>query len=455
MDLVYPTDQRTRLVRTDPAELGARIKAARIAGGLTQTDVAQGHLSVGYLSRIESGQRRPDVAMLEAIAKHLDLDLDDLLAEEEPVAVEQPVLDFAEIAVRLGDAKSALDHLDMLNPTRLSAGDKWRVDMVRAQAFEAIGDLNAAIETLERLQSRDTDEPSRMKLGMALSRCYRDHGEYANAIRVGETSMKCADSLGLGACDEAVQLTVTVAAAYFEQGDRELAVRMCRRAVSTAEELGSAKARASAYWNASIMTMEQGHVAEAVPLARRALALLENGSDNRNLSALRNEVGQMELRLDPPEVAQAREHLEAARDEMRMSHASHTDVLRVRLGLARCDLLDGLLESAEHAAAALLTEVGGFSPLMEADALLLAAQVASSQRDPEGARGHLLRAVHRLVAAGDDRAAAERWMDLGALLESVQEVSAAKDAYRASAVASGVRPSRLPASAVMTAAHTF
>ena len=444
---------RARLAVIDPSVLGSQIRGARVAAGLTQSDVAQGQLSISYLSRIESGKRRPDVALLDAIATRLDLDLDQLLGEGPPVlpvVLTPPVLDFAEIAVGLGDATSALQQLDAIDPDILSATDRWRVDMVRAQAFEAIGDLSAAIEALERLRSRETDEHSRIRLGMALSRCYRDHGEYANAIAAGETALQRADGLGLRACDESVQLTVTVAAAYFEQGSRELAVRMCRRAVETAEELGSVTARASAYWNASAMTKEQGRVAEAVPLARRALALLEHGSDNRNLCTLRAEVGHMELLLDPPEVAQAREHLESAQDdEMRMSHTSHVDTLRVRLGLARCDLLEGQLESAELAATALLTEVREISPLIESDALLLAAQVATARHDTEGARRHLLTATHRLIAAGNDRGAAERWMDLGALLDSVHEVAAAKDAYRACAVASGVRPSQVPAGPVV------
>ncbi len=439
--------RRARLAGADPAELGATLKAARVAGGLTQGAVAQGHLSIGYLSRIESGQRRPGLALLEVVVARLDLDLDELLTPPElaPV-VPQPILDFAEIAVSLGDAESALGHLHTLDPTGLTDADRWRLDMVRAQACEATGDLNGAIETLERLQSRDTDELSRMTLGMSLSRCYRDHGEYANAIRAGETALQGADRLGLQACDESVQLTVTVAAAYFEQGDRELAIRMCRRAVATAEELGSVKARASAYWNASVMTMEQGRVAEAVPLARRALALLESGSDDRNLCTLRAEVGHMELLLDPPDVVGAREHLEAGprrdADESRLAH--------------------------RHAAVAA-------GPRALRPAGRPARLRRTRRRGPAGrGRGHL--PPHRVRRAAAGRAGRRRtrstpksravtcsrprivWSQRGTTgarpsggwtwarsWNRSTRWSAAKDAYRASAVASGVRPSLMPA----------
>src|SRR5690348_2222763 len=47
------------LTTADPAQLGARIKAARVAAGLTQPQLAGTDASVAFLSRIETGQRRP------------------------------------------------------------------------------------------------------------------------------------------------------------------------------------------------------------------------------------------------------------------------------------------------------------------------------------------------------------------------------------------------------------
>lgn len=449
MASVEQSEKRARLSRTDPVELGSRLKSARVAAGLTQGVVALGHLSVGYLSRIESGQRRPDVDMLDAIATRLDLDHDDLLANEESdesTVVEQPVLDFAEIAVGLGDAKTALDHLDTLDTDQLSPSDVMRVELVRAQAFEATGDLNAAIDTLERIEPEVRDAHQRLQVGIVISRCYRELGEYSDAIRSGEGALAGATKLGLEACDESVQLSVTVASAYFERGDRDRAVRICRRAVATAEGLGSTTSRASAYWNASVMSMEQGHVSDAVPMARRALALLNEGSDDRNLTGLLTQVGLMELRLDPPAVDQARGHLSEAQEGMQLSHTPPTQALWARLGLARCALLDGALHEAEDAVASVRDEADGFSPILDADALLLSAQVADAKGDLEGARAHLLNAVHKMTAAGNDRAAAERWMDLAALLESVHEWEAAKDAYRAAAVSSGLQARLVPVS---------
>jgi hypothetical protein len=52
----------------DPAILGRRLRNARVAAGLTQTQAAGGDASTAYISRIEAGQRRPDLKLLARLA---------------------------------------------------------------------------------------------------------------------------------------------------------------------------------------------------------------------------------------------------------------------------------------------------------------------------------------------------------------------------------------------------
>ena len=141
---------------------------------------------------------------------------------------------------------------------------------------------------------------------ISLCRCYRETGDLARAIDTGEDALRHLEEYGLDGTDEAVQLAVTLAAAHFERGDVSHAVRQCQRAIEHAERLDSPKAKASAYWNASMMKAEQGAVEAAVPMAQKALALLESADDNRNLARLRSQLGQSQLQLDPPAVADAR-----------------------------------------------------------------------------------------------------------------------------------------------------
>ena len=50
------------LEQADREALGRRLRAARLARGLTQGDVAHDIMSVAFLSRIEAGQRGPTVS---------------------------------------------------------------------------------------------------------------------------------------------------------------------------------------------------------------------------------------------------------------------------------------------------------------------------------------------------------------------------------------------------------
>ena len=64
--------QQARLLKQiDPQVLGERLREARVAAGMTQGQLAAGDVTVGYVSRIEAGQRRPDAKVLELLATRL------------------------------------------------------------------------------------------------------------------------------------------------------------------------------------------------------------------------------------------------------------------------------------------------------------------------------------------------------------------------------------------------
>src|SRR5437773_7281773 len=64
---------RTTL-RPHAVSLGERLRALRIAAGLTQSDLAGGRFSKEYLSQIERGKTRPTAETLEWLAARLRVD---------------------------------------------------------------------------------------------------------------------------------------------------------------------------------------------------------------------------------------------------------------------------------------------------------------------------------------------------------------------------------------------
>lgn len=432
------------LKELDPTELGQRIRAARVAKGWTQTQLAGEDISVGYVSRIESGQRRPNSQTLDDLAARLGVPTEHLLRgvtarEYDEIKL---TLDFAELSLETGQhleaevqARQAIDRASVASQDELVFRGRYIV----ARALEGQGNLDDAILELEGLVYARQGGLLRVKSAIAMVRCLKESGDLNQAIEVGERVMAQLSGSLVESCDEAVQLAVTVALAYFVRGDVGHAIRMCRKAIVKAEALDSPVARASAYWNASLFESERGAVSNAVPLAERALALLAEGQDSRNLARLRTALGSMQLELDPPDVSEAKRHLEKAAEELAWSSASSIEIARNDLSIARAHFLDGEMSRAHDMCTQIIIAVEGEAPILAADAQSLAGQVAAAHGDVEGAKAAYRRAVFLLTGVGADRDAAQLWFELADLLEEVGDVEAARDAYRSAAASSGLR----------------
>jgi transcriptional regulator with XRE-family HTH domain len=428
----------------DPTELGQRIRALRVAKAWTQTDLAGGDISVGYVSRIESGQRRPNATVLEDLASRLGVPADHLLRGVSAREFDEIklTLDFAELSLESGEfieaesrAREALDRARRTSQDELVLRGRYLL----ARALEGQGSLDEAIMELEPLVAAKTGGVLRIKSAIALCRCFRESGDLNNSIEVGERVLDQLAGTPLDASDEAVQMAVTLAAAYYERGDAGQAVRTCRKAVTKAETLTSPTARASAYWNASMMEAFQGSVSDAVPLAERALALMSEGQDSRNLARLRTQLGSMQLRLDPPDVSEAQHNLEQAARELEWSSAGSVDIARNDLALARAHFIEGNTEKAREMSAFVHLTVREQAPLVAADAKSLEGQAAAQAGRASDAANAYREAVLILSGIGADRGAAQLWFELAGLLEDIGEFDAARDAYRSAAASTGLR----------------
>jgi transcriptional regulator with XRE-family HTH domain len=427
----------------DPGALGGRVRGARLRAGLTQAQLAAGLMSTAYVSRIEAGQRRPDPVLLEALATRLGVSAAELLHGVAPdrMAELRVRLDHAQLSLATGDAWAALLEvgrlledagLDELTDLRREAA------YVRASAHEATGDLQSAILELEDLAAAPVPDLTWLNGMTALSRCYRESGDLIRAIDVAERARTYVDEHDLGGVSEAIRLSLTVAAAYHERGDVDHAARLCRRAIEQAERLDSPMARASAYWNASIIESKGGNPGAALPLAQRAMRLLESSEDARNVARLRTQLGILQLRNDPPDPAGALGQLVKARAELEVTDANPADLADNALAQARAYFLLGDDQRARRRAEETAASARGTAPLVAADALVLQGQIAVRSGDPEAARSLYQRAVLVLTGLGADRNAAQLWFELATLLEEVGDTRLALDAYRRAGASTGL-----------------
>lgn len=437
-------DDARQLRAMDPRVLGDRIRSARVGAGLTQSQMAGDDASIAYVSRVEAGARRPSPKLLEAFARRLGTSASHLIVGVSRSEVDEVrlALAFVELAVESGDAATALSQSSTIlkKVHSVTAPDlQDRAGLAHARALEGVGRIGEAIGVLETLIATTKTGLAWARSCIALSRCCREAGEFARAIEVGETARSRLEELGLAGSDEAVQLTVTVAAAEYERGDVDRAARMCREAVETAETTGSAKARASAYWNASMMEAHRGAVGAAVPMAERALALLSEGEDRRNMARLRCLLGILQLRTDPPDVDAADSNLAQAETELRETSASSIDLARNTVARARVELLRGSFSDAIALAHEAHEAASVVAPLVAADAQSVEGQALAREGDLDGALRCFRAAVLTLSAIGADRTAGQQWLELGELLAAHGDPAAAVDAFRRAAASTGLR----------------
>ena len=379
-----------------PYELGSRLRAARLARGWTQTELAGDMVSVGYVSRLESGHRRPNAEVLEALAQRLGVSTDQLLRG--PTAPEQDelrlALDFAELSLENGEhaeaevqARQARDRARAIVHEELVG----RATYLIARALESQGSVDDAILELEPLVNGEGGAipragaaaipraalpaipraalPAipRIKAAIALSRCYRESGDLGLAIgHRGARARRARRARLSTSTTRPCSSRSRVAATYYIRGDTGQAIRdLPQGDCEGRAHRDSPKARAAAYWNASILESERGSVAEAIPLAERALALLAEGQDGRNLARLRTALADMQLQLDPPEVAAAHGASSTWRPRSSASSSAGVlDIARNDVARARALMLVGDLEAARELSAAVHDRVAEQSPLV-------------------------------------------------------------------------------------------
>ncbi len=427
--------------------LGARVKAARVAVGLTQAGLGGEDVSVAYVSRIESGQRRPGPALVETLCARLGLTIEELVlgysTADDPRRLELAV-DYAELELVGGSAEQALRGAEeVLAAPSVAPAIRHRALYVRGSALDALDDPAAIGVFRELLAPPESarggtgDISLRLRAATALSRILRERGDLNEAINVATAALApLGEELLLGG-EEAVRLTVTLAAAAYEAGDVRRAADLCASAITAADQLSSPAARGAAYWNASIIESEAGNLDRALDLVRRALVLFEAGDDVRNLGNLRVQFSTLLLQEDPPHVEEALAQLDHADRELSWSGATATQSVRRDLVAARAWFLAGDTERARERAEQVVAGAGDH-PLVAVSALSLLGQMQWVAQDLAGAQEYYRRAVTVLTGIGSDREAGQLWFDLGALLDEADLTREAGDAYRRAAACLGL-----------------
>ena len=444
MSHMHPSNAEL-LHAVDLSALGGRLRAARVAKGWTQADLAGEEISVGYVSRIESGSRRPNLAVLTNLASRLGAPIEQLLQGVTANQYDEIRLglDYAELALESGEGfdaeRQAQKFLGLAVQASL-ADLTTRGRYLFARALEANGDVDAAIIQLEHLVG---EAPGQYLIpaGIASVRCYkrqrrlraRDRGRRATRDRA---STRLASTVPT----KRSSIAVNLAGAYILRGDLHKAARICADAVRRADELDLCASASGAYWNASLVTLERGDVADrrphGLPRARAPRGRQRRPQPRPPPRA----VGELQLQLDPPEIEDARANFQGTgRDGV--IQCSEIDVAITDVHIAQTHLMSGDPEQALDMAIP-AEESAGDRAFVATRNLGSPGAGAGGTGPTDEAHESYVDAMHVLTAAGADRSVAQLWFELADLMEDAGDMDGAREAYRSAAATTGLTSRR-------------
>lgn len=273
----------------DAAELGRRIRAARVAAGLTQAEVAAGDMTAAYLSRVERGQRRLAAGLLEKVACRLNTTASQLVTGHTAAEMRERALEVERAAVlvalgRPSEAEQSASHL--LERLRDHEDDALRATAlrIRAEAYLALGQTTAAAGLAESL-THENDLNS-LRAMILLCRCQCLRGEAHEAIAGSHVAHELVRTLGLQGLGEDLRLAAAVAEAKYLQGDVRDARNECRKALDASASLMH-DGDASRYLDAAtIESASNGATPAAIQLTAAALVILEAQAGRRAVTAM-------------------------------------------------------------------------------------------------------------------------------------------------------------------------
>lgn len=152
----------------DSKELGKRIKEARIAKKMTQSELVGTFITRNMLSRIESGNACPSVKTLEYLANRLEL-----------------------------PAGSLIEGIDAVTDDNESTGEKNHEILLEAKRLYINESYDAAAECAEKLTDTEfSDEGCAIlaKCDIKRARAAADSGDTKSAAQLAKSAMQYADS---------------------------------------------------------------------------------------------------------------------------------------------------------------------------------------------------------------------------------------------------------------------
>jgi tetratricopeptide (TPR) repeat protein len=260
-----------------PAAVGARLRAAREAAGLTQRDLSFDGCTPAYVSRIEAGARTPSLQILRKFGERLGVSADYLATGGDGIEKRDGLIE-AEIALHAGDLDRAEELFSEAHADASSASHLARAAAGLGLVALARGDTSRASELLEPvLAGDDLPRTEATPAVSQLTRLYCAQGRFADAFALLDRFLERARATNDRF--EIVTYSFLLANAYIDSGNFSRAEAVLGDALAGAREMLDPRVRANLYWSQSRLYSSEGRPDLAAHYIQLAVATLKATED--------------------------------------------------------------------------------------------------------------------------------------------------------------------------------
>ncbi|WP_406467850.1 helix-turn-helix domain-containing protein [Streptomyces sp. NBC_01594] len=288
---------------------GRRLRQMRTERGLSQAALAGDGMSTGYLSRLESGARRPTERAIDYLTQRLGVDRSKF---DEPGS--KSFLQMLAIASS-SDGEGLSEEVDDLlqDSSTEEPALRWQGFWLVAQRRLQQGRLDEARSFLEQAVriADDLDIPElRCRARTQLARCLRSLGEINGALAAAEEAYRASRGADLSVQDVGAALLALISTEG-EAGRLPDARAHADEILELTRE-GTGALVAEARWASATVRVRQGDYAGAQELLGQALDRLASTDDLLLWVRLRLAAASLSLQSQPPLVERAAELLAEA-----------------------------------------------------------------------------------------------------------------------------------------------
>ncbi|MFJ5045382.1 helix-turn-helix domain-containing protein [Streptomyces sp. NPDC098077] len=293
---------------------GRRLRQLRQERGKSQVQLTGPGMSATYLSRLESGSRRPTERSVAYLAARLGIPAESF--ERQPGEnLTDAVASVAALSEREVDEEAAGILVEALSSAEdADPAMRWHALAQLARCYEALGDFPRQRATLIHLRelSDDMHRPAlQVRAQLRLARCARNLGDAEAARTAVRQVLAISQAHGVRiSTSDLVRSKLVLVSAEAELGDLAEAAQLVDELSESLGDTDGALA-AEVLWTAATVSTRQGNHTRAFAFLLRALGALGGRDDLVLWIRLRLAAASLSMQAMPPRLAEAESFLDS------------------------------------------------------------------------------------------------------------------------------------------------